>query len=737
MARVLGEAMEQAPVGVAVFDRDLRFVQVNARLAAMNGRSLEAHVGRRPEELLPGLSAQSYVPVARRALAGEVSEAVEVCGETPAEPGATRHWLESWAPVRAPGGEVVGALAFVVEVTAHRQAEAALHQREQRDRVRAQALADLAADIAAATTVQRVAGAVAKGAAAAGGAAFSNLALLVEDGGRLQLHHHESLPDEIARRWSEVSLQDPVPLVDAVNAGEAVFVHDPSDNARRYPLLAEDTERAGLAATASIPVVDHGGVVLGAIGFAWSQPQRFGRELRALLQTITQLVGPSLERARLYEAEQRARERASVLAEATTAVGASGSIPERLQRICERLAPRFADLAIAELVPEAGASLPVGAAHGDPARLPALQMQLQGVDAYPSQGAARIVASGQAELLSDTSSPAGGERVPDDETLELLRTLGIRSYLGVPVRAGRAVIGTLRFGQTDSGRRFGTEDLAFAVDLGERVGLILDNVRLAEVEHEIAAELQQRLLPAALTAPTGTAVAARYRAGHARLAIGGDWYEVVGRTDGQVVVAVGDIVGHGARAAAAMGQVRSALTATSSTADGPCALLERLDDFATRTPDVQCSTACVAFLDPHHGDLRYACAGHPPPALLHPDGSVELLQGGRSWPLSAAEASDTPPLRTEAQASVPLAGRLVLYTDGLIERRDTSLDDGFARLLKTLRRHSDETMEPLCDAVLAEMLPEASGDDDAALLCIQCIGVDDNGGGAQGARGRR
>jgi serine phosphatase RsbU (regulator of sigma subunit) len=168
-----------------------------------------------------------------------------------------------------------------------------------------------------------------------------------------------------------------------------------------------------------------------------------------------------------------------------------------------------------------------------------------------------------------------------------------------------------------------------------------------------------------------------------------------------------------------MGQIRSALTATADAAEGPAEVLGRLDDFAGRTPDVQYSTVCVVFLDPKTGELRYACGGHPPPAVLSPDGRVELLEGGRSWPLFAMDGPGrTVPPRLEARGHLPDGGRLLLYTDGLIERRDASLDDGLARLVTALARHSGKAIEPMCDALLADMLPETSGNDDAALLCV-------------------
>jgi PAS domain S-box-containing protein len=492
---LLREVIAQAPVGVALFDRDLRYVEVNQRLAQMNGHPVEAHVGRRPEELLPGLPVESYAPVARRALDGDATEAVEISGETRARPGVVSHYLESWAPVRSRDGKVVGVLAFVVETTERRRAEEALHERERRDRVRAEALAELAAAMAAATRVDELAAAVADRAAAAAGAEFSNLALLSDDGRRLRLHHHGSLDERIVQRWAEVSLSDAVPLVDAVRHLKPVFVRDPEMNSKLYPELAADTTRAGLAATASIPVIGRGGAAIGAIGFAWRHPQQFASESRAVLTTIAHLTSQSLERARLHEAEEAARRRATILADVTTAISAPQTTRDRLHRLCEGLVPGWADVAVAGLPGDAAGNGPLMVAQRGSASTDELAELLQ--------ARAHDAALAGATLVSDTNGPVRDEAEAWAATA--LRELGIGSYLVVPVRARGAAIGWLMLGQTESGRRFQAEDLAFAVDLGERIGLIVDAGRLVDAEHEIALELQRRLLPASLVAPPGTA----------------------------------------------------------------------------------------------------------------------------------------------------------------------------------------------------------------------------------------
>jgi serine phosphatase RsbU (regulator of sigma subunit) len=164
-------------------------------------------------------------------------------------------------------------------------------------------------------------------------------------------------------------------------------------------------------------------------------------------------------------------------------------------------------------------------------------------------------------------------------------------------------------------------------------------------------------------------VAARYEAGSDGLEVGGDWYDSFGLPGGRIGLAVGDVVGTGLEAAAAMGRIRTALVALATQADGPAALIAQLDDFVSGPNGSEFATACFATLDPATGELRYASAAHPPPLLVHPDGETRWLDGGRSLPLGGGRR----PNRTETSIHVEPGSLLVFYSDGLVERRGESL----------------------------------------------------------------
>ena len=234
-------------------------------------------------------------------------------------------------------------------------------------------------------------------------------------------------------------------------------------------------------------------------------------------------------------------------------------------------------------------------------------------------------------------------------------------------------------------------------------------------EREVALALQEALLPA--HKPFGEHRAAvRYQPAIGALNVCGDWYDLVSLPGDRIAVAVGDVVGHGLRAACVMGQLRSALSAAARVAEGPAHALEVLGLYARSVEGAESTTVVTTFIDWDSHTITYSSAGHPPPALLHPDGTVVFLDQATDPPLDARPEHVGRP-----QASVPFAegATLVLYTDGLIERRHEDIDTGLARLADSLNRHRRAAPEPLADALLADLLPPGGNTDDTALVVIR------------------
>jgi serine phosphatase RsbU (regulator of sigma subunit) len=197
----------------------------------------------------------------------------------------------------------------------------------------------------------------------------------------------------------------------------------------------------------------------------------------------------------------------------------------------------------------------------------------------------------------------------------------------------------------------------------------------------------------------------------------GDWYDLVDLVGGhRVGVSVGDVVGHGLEAAGVMGQLRSALSAASRVAEGPAQALDVLGRYAHVVDGAESATAVTTFIDFDRHTITYSSAGHLPPVLVHPDGRAEFLDGATDTPL---DARPDPIPRPQADTAFTPGATLVLYTDGLVERRGEDIDIGLARLADALCRNRDEDPESLADTVLLELLPPGGATDDTALIVVR------------------
>jgi hypothetical protein len=231
------------------------------------------------------------------------------------------------------------------------------------------------------------------------------------------------------------------------------------------------------------------------------------------------------------------------------------------------------------------------------------------------------------------------------------------------------------------------------------------------MREQLVQTLQQALLPRALPRVAGTTVATRYRAAEARTGIGGDWYAVIALPDGRLGLAIGDVAGHGLEAVADMASVRFGLRALALTEPEPEVVLERLNQVVTVFESDVLITALYGVLDPNARTWTYASAGHVPAVLRSPDGTTRLLDEASDPPLGVARSFRT------RQVALPEAATLVLYTDGLVERRTRPITDGLARLEQACH-DAPPGAESLCDHVLDALLGDRSNEDDVALVAV-------------------
>ncbi|OBA84577.1 stage II sporulation protein E [Mycobacterium sp. 1164966.3] len=262
-------------------------------------------------------------------------------------------------------------------------------------------------------------------------------------------------------------------------------------------------------------------------------------------------------------------------------------------------------------------------------------------------------------------------------------------------------------------RWMSAEDRLLVTVLVGHLSLAIQHVRQFEIARETSLTLQRTMLPS-LQPPPGFAV--RYEPAVPPLEIGGDWYDVLPVGDHRIGIVVGDCVGRGLPAAAIMGQLRSSARALLLTGDQPAVLLEQLDSAASLIPDAYCTTVFLAILDTESGILEYSNAGHMPAILAAAGPDVEsettVLTGARSVPLAVRREGPRP----QAAQVLPSGSTLMLFTDGLVERKHESLDDGIGRAADVLAEMTKLPPDAVADAVLRELAPPPGYDDDVAMV---------------------
>ena len=314
-------------------------------------------------------------------------------------------------------------------------------------------------------------------------------------------------------------------------------------------------------------------------------------------------------------------------------------------------------------------------------------------------GRPRRVEVGEGPLGALAAQGGGAVALPDDD-------LG-GSLAAVPLTLDGQVIGVLHVSSAEPDR-YEAADLRLLERVGERAALAIGHAQLRDRERRIAEILQRSLLPDTLPRIPGVALAARYLPSSTAANVGGDFYDALTLPDGRVALVIGDVAGKGLRAASSTGHVRSSLRAYVALGLEPAEVMDRIDGLVAESAGMV--TAIYAVLDPAAGTIRWSNAGHPPPLLVPADGPARYLTDGLSAPLGV----DLPG-RTEAEAALPDGGAsLLLYTDGLVERRTATLDAGLERL-RLAAQSAPAGPDALCESLVAR-LEGAGYQDDVALL---------------------
>ncbi|MFE3165431.1 SpoIIE family protein phosphatase [Streptomyces sp. NPDC059224] len=440
-----------------------------------------------------------------------------------------------------------------------------------------------------------------------------------------------------------------------------------------------------------------------------------------------------------------ARKRLMMLADASTRIGSTLDVTQTAQELADVVIPEFADFVSVDLLPSLGVHEPspgTVSPHGpvvlrrvahrsvNPGTPEAVVAPGQ-VDCYP-EGSPPVesLRSGRA-LLHLATDPAITEwTVVAHSRAARVHDFGIHSAITVPLTARGTTLGVVVFVRHQHPEVFREDDLLLAEELAARAAVCIDNARRFTRERATAVTLQCSLLPQALPEQAAVEVASRYLPAGARAGVGGDWFDVIALSGARVGLVVGDVVGHGIHASATMGRLRTAVLTLADIDLPPDELLTHLDDIVARltteakdtqpprleaqvgaeaTGDIG-ATCLYAVYDPVSRHCTIALAGHPAPALVTPDGTVKLLDLPVGPPLGLGglpfEATDI---------ELPAGSLLAFYTDGLIESRERDVDLSLS-LFRQALTHPPASLNDLCDAVLAVMLPGRPADDVALLI---------------------
>jgi PAS domain S-box-containing protein len=412
-------------------------------------------------------------------------------------------------------------------------------------------------------------------------------------------------------------------------------------------------------------------------------------------------------------ATKRAERQTSFLSRASDILASSLDHEETLRNVAWLAVPDVADWCGVELVDERGARQQVAVAHRDPERL-ALAERLRRYDPAepdPESGVAAVIATGESQLIPEVSDEMLDAAARDRDHLELLRAVGMRSLLIVPMRIGARTLGAMTLVSAESGRRFDEDDVSFAEQVAARAAVAVENARLYTERSRIATTLQQSLLPDALPQIEGWEIAGLYRPARTggEVDVGGDFYDAFKSERGWVML-IGDVTGKGIEAAAMTSLVRHGARFVGEELPEPDQILARLDAALRHQPNLSlCSALCMRIEGDH---ICLASAGHPLPLVVTDDGVRGV---GTAGPVLGAFADSEWPIENFVLRADEV---LLLYTDGVTDAVGPEGRFGDQRLRRTTAACGPVAAEQLLaciDKALNEFQVGPQADDTAAL----------------------
>jgi PAS domain S-box-containing protein len=474
----------------------------------------------------------------------------------------------------------------------------------------------------------------------------------------------------------------------------------------------------GLTSACALPI-RYGGQCLGAIKMMSRARREPDPDLIELVSAISGPVGAilhaleqSVERDEVVEQLEATQQRLELLLRANKAITEATGYAQALNRLAEVAVPTLADLCLIDVIQDDGSIRRLAARHSDPSKAELVSELLSrySPDRDGDHPSAAVMASHSSSWSPTMSEDFLRSTSKDERHLAIIKELDFTSYMTVPLDAGDRVLGTVTLVSAGSGRRFTQADLTGAEELAAQVAGVVERARQFDWQRQISHTLQQSLLPDRLPEIAGLSLAGRYLPAAVDAEVGGDWYDAVEIDLQRAALIVGDVQGHDMVAASVMGRLRHGLALLLTEGASPGEAIDRLNAFVVASAMSHFTTVLVAEVEVDSGRLRVASAGHPAPILVTRSGSgVMSIRPGP--PLGVGGAS-----YTESTGYIGEGDSIVLYTDGLVERRGSDFDKRVMEAVRATEDAPSDDSTALIQRLIERLLGAEQRMDDVALL---------------------
>lgn len=567
-------------------------------------------------------------------------------------------------------------------------------------------LARANAELVAADDIESVTTIVIAHAADAVGATVASLSLRVDED-TLALVGMRGGRQGAASRWATYGVDSQTPAAQAVRTGRSVILNGREAIQRAYPEL--ESAATGERSIICLPLrVTQRSI--GVISLSFPGRDKVAAGDLEFLGILSDACAQALERIKaLADAADQAA-KLEFLANASLELARTLDFETTLRHVSNLAVPKFADWCAISLI-QADDLRTLAVAHVDPAMV-AVAEELQ--RRYPSdpnapRGSWSVLRTGVSELIPEITDEMLVAGTQDAEHLRLAQELDLRSALTVPLTARGRVLGVMAWVFSSDGRRYTPADVTFAENVAGRAAVALDNAQLHSETRVAAEQLQRAVLPDTVPSPEGWQVAAHYSPS-GRTEVCGDFYDVIPLADNRLAVFVGDVMGHGVAAAAAMSQMRSALRAYIAVDPTTGKVLHKLDTMFATYDIAQLVTLVYLVFDPLRDEIEIVNAGHPPPMIRRSSGNVEQLAHANGAPLGTIGEP-----RVATVVGFRSGDALLAFTDGLIERRTEDIDRGQARLAKHGHLLGATSLQDALDELISGVRDHSRSDDVAAV----------------------